>query len=115
MDLFNVIITDRARFQLESYADYIYYTLLNETAAKSLLQDVRETQKPLESVAVSLQYCKHPELKRLGYRSICFLRYRYIMVYRVIGKNAFVEAICHQLQDYENIFAEEVGRTMEKP
>ncbi len=47
MDSFNVIITDRARFQLESYADYIYYTLLNETAAKSLLQDVRETQKTL--------------------------------------------------------------------
>ncbi len=108
MDLFNVIITDKAESQLESYTDYIFYKLCNETAAKSLLRDARETQEMLSKVAANLQYCKNPALKRLGYRPINFLAHRYVMIYRVNNKDVYVEAIYHQLQDYENTFEKEL-------
>lgn len=31
----------------------------------------------------------------------------YLMHYRIEGRTAYVDAIYHQLQDYENIFADE--------
>lgn len=39
-----------------------------------------------------------------------FLRHRYVMLYRTDGANAYVDAIYHQLQDYENTFAEELSQ-----
>ena len=37
-----------------------------------------------------------------------FLRHRYLMLCRVEGHTAYVDAIYHQLQDYENIFGNEL-------
>ena len=108
MDLYDVVITPRAESQLLAYADYIVYTLLNEGAAKSLIQDARETQESLSKAAGSLQYCRNPILKRRGFRAICFRRHNYIMLYRIIDKTAYVEAIYHQSQDYENLFIAEI-------
>ncbi len=108
MDLFNVIITAKAEEQLTSYTDYIYYTLHNENAAREVILDARETQEDLAKVAASLQYCRHPVLKQRGYRSITFRRHRYVMIYLIEGENVYVEAIYHELQDYENTFSEEL-------
>ncbi len=44
-----------------------------------------------------------PQLKKNGYHLINFLRHRYLMLYRIEGKTAYVDAIYHQFQDYENI------------
>ena len=43
MDSYNVIITDRALEQLESYIDYIQYTLLNVQAADAVSLDAVDT------------------------------------------------------------------------
>ena len=108
MDSYNVIISPKALTQLDSYIDYIQYTLLNEQAAKAVWDDAFETADMLEEVAGSLKLCDHPKLKAFGYRKINFQHHRYIMIYRTDGKTAYVEAIYHQLQDYENIFLEEI-------
>ena len=43
-----------------------------------------ETQKEeLLSVADSLAFCSDEELRKLGYRSMMFLRHNYLYVYRV--------------------------------
>jgi hypothetical protein len=44
MDSFNVIISPKALSQLNSYIDYLQYTLLNDQAAYSVWQDALETQ-----------------------------------------------------------------------
>lgn len=109
MDSYNVIISPKALAQLESYIDYLQYTLLNDQAARSVWQDARETQTRLSSVAGSLRYCTHPKLREEGYRAINFQRHRYLMLYRTEGTTAYVDAIYHQLQDYENTFADELN------
>lgn len=48
------------------------------------------------------------QLKSDGYRAIHFMRHRYLMLYRIEGATVYVDAIYHQLQDYENIFADEL-------
>lgn len=105
MDSYNVIISPKALSQLNSYIDYIQYTLLNEQAAQNVWQDALETREQLSTAAGSLKYCTHPQLKKYGYRSINFKRHRYLMLYRIDEKTVYVDAIYHQLQDYENIFA----------
>ncbi len=109
MDSYRVIVSPKALSQLESYVDYIQFTLLNKQAAESVWQDAIETSKQLQNVAGSLRLCRHPKLNALGYRPICFIKHRYIMLYRVEGNTAYVDAIYHQLQDYENTFAEDIN------
>lgn len=106
MDSFNVVISPRALSQLNHYIDYLQYTLLNDQAAYNVWQDAMETRNQLSKVAGSLTPSSHPLLKRNGYRTINFQRHRYLMVYRVEDQTAYVDAIYHQLQDYENIFAD---------
>lgn len=109
MDSFNVIVSPKALAQLNSYIDYLQYTLLNDKAAYNVWQDALETQEQLSKSARSLKLCSHPHLKKNGYRIIHFMRHRYLMLYRIEGSTVYVEAIYHQLQDYENAFADELN------
>ena len=102
---YNVIIAPRAKEQLESYIDYVHYTLLNEISAKNVYSDAEETIARLANIAGSLSFCQHPKLKEHGYRAIRFKRHEYVMLYRVAGQTAYVDAVYHQKQDYENTFA----------
>lgn len=106
MDLYNVIISPKALSQLNGYIDYIQHTLLNDQAAYSIWQDALKTRDRLSNVAGSLKCCRHPQLKELGYHAINFKQHRYVMLYRIEGQNVYVDAIYHQLQDYENIFVD---------
>lgn len=45
MDSFNVIISPKARSQLNGYIDYLQYTLLNNKAAYNLWQDALDTRE----------------------------------------------------------------------
>ncbi|MDE5865616.1 MAG: type II toxin-antitoxin system RelE/ParE family toxin [Lachnospiraceae bacterium] len=108
MDSFNVTISPKALSQLNSYIDYLQYTLLNEQSAYNVWQDAMETRVQLSKVSGSLKFCTHPNLKKNGYRAINFMRHRYLMLYRIDGTNVYVDAIYHQLQDYENTFADEL-------
>ncbi len=70
MDSFNVIISPKALSQLNSYIDYLQYTLLNEQAAYNVWQDAMETRFQLAQAAPSLHLCSHPQLKKNKYRMI---------------------------------------------
>ncbi len=106
MDLFKVVLSPRAESQLSEYIDYIHYVLLNESAARSVYQDAQETLDRLSKIAASLKYCGNPDLKKYNYRKINFSHHQYFMLYRVEDKTAYVDAIYHQQQDYENYFSE---------
>ncbi len=110
MDLFDVIISPKALSQLNDYIDYLRYTLLNEQAAYNVWQDALQTRNQLSKVADSLKFCTSPQLKKNGYRIIHFMRHRYLMLYRIEGTTVYVDAIYHQLQDYENTFADELSQ-----
>ncbi len=110
MDSFDVIISPKALSQLNDYIDYLQYTLLNDQAAYNVWQDALETRNQLSKIASSLKLCSHPKLKKSGYRVIHFMRHRYLMLYRIEGATVYVDAIYHQLQDYENILADELNK-----
>lgn len=79
MDSFNVIISPKALSQLNSYIDYLQYTLLNDQAARNVWQDALETRNQASSL------------------------------YRMEDQNVYEDAIYHQLQDYENTFSDELN------
>ncbi len=108
MDLFNVIISPKALSQLNSYIDYLQYTLQNDQAARRVWQDALKARERLSQTAGSLKLCHHPELKKEGYHVIHFLRHRYLMLYRLEGQTVYVDAVYHQLQDDEDTFADEL-------
>lgn len=110
MDLYDVVITDHALEQLESYIDYIQYVLLDDQAADAVAIDAFETQDRLRILAGVLSPCKNEYLKFLGYHPMRFKYHRYVMLYRIDGNTAIVEAIYHQTQDYESAFLDEVWK-----
>ena len=103
-----VRMTRLAQSQLSQHVGYINNKFRNPQAAKAVTTDAKETKAALLNVAESLDFCKDPDLRALGYRIIYFRRHRYLFVYSVRGNIAYVEATYHELQDYENTFREEV-------
>ena len=104
---YNVQISPTALAQLNSYIDYIQYTLMNDQAADNVLLDALDTINELQSVAGSLRDCEHPDLKKRGIKKIKFLKHDYVMLYDIVGYTVEIKAIYHLLQDYENTFVKD--------
>jgi len=100
---YKVILTAPAKMQFDHIIDYILSELKNEQAALSVLEDAENTTIRLSHAAGSLKLCDDPGLRALGYRAIHFKHHRYFMLYRIENDKAYVEAIYHDMQDYENI------------
>lgn len=99
---YEVILSDTAAAQAERILDYILYELENIQAMRSVERDMRETTERLSQVAGSLKLCDDSILRAKGYRTIHFKYHKYFMLYKLVGKRAYVVGIYHDLQDYEN-------------
>lgn len=100
---FEVIFSEQAEQNLDRIINYCLYKLKNTQAAMNILSDAEDTLKRLSNVADSLKLCENTRLHDLGYRKIHFKRHNYFMLYRIEGNKAYVDAVYHDLQDYENI------------
>lgn len=109
MGTYKIVISPRALEQLGQSVNYIRDVLLEPLAAKAVWEDAAETVRELKSVAGTLRLCSHPKLRELGYHAARFLRHDYIMLYRIEGRTAYIDAIYHQRQDYENTFSRDLS------
>ena len=67
-----------------------------------IMDDAEETKYRLSRIAGGLKLCEDPRLHDLEYRTIRFKRHNYFMLYRIQDNVVYVDAIYHDLQDYEN-------------
>ena len=100
---FNVHITDFAYDQLDQILDYITNRLLNPEAAANVLEDVDIALEKLETSASAVKLCDEPELAQHGYSKYLLEKHRYILLYRIEGRDVFIDRIYHELQDYLNL------------
>lgn len=105
---YRVIITPPAKHQLEMYISYTLSEFKNLQAARAIRDDARETKKRLSIVAGSLALCKDEILARNGYRRIMFSKHDFFMVYRINANTVIVDAMYHELQDYESVFTRQM-------
>lgn len=108
MDSFEVLITPDAMDMLNNVSDYIMIEKQNPEAADDMYQDAIETADKLETMAGSLGLCQRKILADNGYHKILFQRHKYVLIYKIYGKTAVVEAVFHQKEDYENKFAQKL-------
>ena len=99
---YKVIVTQDAEKDLDTFLRYLIYEKENRQAAKNVLDDFEMTKERLVKIAGSLKDCDNPRLKILGYKRINFIKHRYFMLYRIIDDEVIIDAIFHELQDYEN-------------
>ena len=104
MNLKEVILTIPAKTQLDHIIEYVLSKYGNTQAALSIMDDAEETKHRLSHVAGGLKLCEDPRLRNLGYRTIRFKHHRYFMIYRIQDNMVYVDAIYHDLQDYESFF-----------
>lgn len=100
---YEVILTATAKTQLDQIIYYILSEFGSEQAALSVMEDADNTRDKLAHVAASLKLCDDSNLRALGYRTIHFKHHRYFMLYRIEDDKVYVDAIYHDLQDYEGI------------
>lgn len=105
---YRVVITSFAKHQLEMYVAYILSEFRSVQAANAVMDDARRTKKRLSTIAGSLALCENEILARNGYRRILFDRHSFFMVYRIEGNTVIVDAMYHELQDYESVFAQKM-------
>lgn len=106
---YKVVITPHAKSQLEQYIAYTIKSFKNKQAARAIRDDAIKTRQRLSDIAPSLALCENAVLAAQGYRKISFTRHPFFMVYRINGKHVIVEAMYHELQDYESVFAHKVS------
>ena len=99
---YKVLVTQDAEADLDKYIWYLIYIKGNRQAAKNILDDFEQTKARLAKVAGSLKDCENPRLRMLGYKRINFIKHRYFMLYRIVENEVIIDAIFHELQDYEN-------------
>ena len=100
---YKVVITPPAKEQLDMYIGYTIRVFKNKQAAKAIRDDASNTKKRLADVAGSLALCENKILAKNGYRRILFDKHDFFMVYRIVDDMAIVDAMYHELQDYEAI------------
>lgn len=99
---FDVVLSDLAVTQYDNILSYIYDTLKNPQATKSVMQDFDRTVELLKTQANNYGYCKSERLSNLGFHKLHLLKHKYILVYRIKNDTVVIEGIYHELQDYEN-------------
>lgn len=105
---YKVVITPPAKHQLEMYVAYTISEFKNVQAARAIRDDAAETKKRLSHIAASLALCEDELLAKSGYRRIMFEKHDFFMVYRIDGNTVIVDAMYHELQDYEAVFAQKM-------
>ena len=101
--VYKITITDFAFEQLNNITDYIFYNLMNPDAAERVLDDFENAMDKLRRTAGLFALCEEPELAQHGYRRYHFERHRYILLYRIVGQEIFIDRVYHELQDYQNL------------
>ena len=102
--VYRVVVTPRAKEHLRGILSYIRFVLKNPDAARNVKCDANETKRKLTYLAENLKLCEEPELAIQGYRVIFFQKHDYVMFYRVDGDTVYVDGICHERQNYRNLF-----------
>lgn len=100
---YKVVITRDAKANLAQILRYLRQDLGSEQAAQNVKTDISETKIRLSHIASSLKLCENPRLRDLGYRTIHLKRHDYFMLYRIQDGIVYVDAIYHDLQDYESL------------
>ena len=102
--IYNVQMTQRAKEQLDAFVRYLVSDLNNRQAASNLLSDAADAEESLAYVAASLPFCDDLDLRKRDIRVFHFAKHRYLWLYQVKEDTAYILAMYHELQDYENIF-----------
>lgn len=99
---FKVVLTSQAQLDFRNITYYLLYELKSEQATISVTNDMEHTIERLSYMASGLKLCDDPRLRDLGYRTIHFKRHNYFMLYRIQDDTVYIDAIYHDLQDYED-------------
>lgn len=101
---YKVVLTSQAQLDFRNITHYLLYELKSKQATISVTDDMEKTIERLSYIASRLKLCDDPRLRDLGYRTIHFKRHNYFMLYRIQDDTVYVDAVYHDLQNYESFF-----------
>ena len=76
----------------------------NPIVAQKFLNELEKTLIRIEKSAASYAFCEDGRLRKKGVRKAHLRHYKYKVLYHINGSDVIVDAICHDSQDYENMF-----------
>ncbi len=101
---YKINLTDPALEDLNDISYYLSNVKKNPIAAQNFLADFEETKRFLECAAEAVKICENISVKGKIFRRTRFRNHKYYLIYRVEGKNVIIDAIFHELQEFEGYF-----------
>lgn len=103
---YKIEYTEYGRLTIERCAQYLADEVGADGSVQAARHFVREIMEACERLAMSAEsyaLLENSQLREKGLRKIHFRKMRYKMIYHVIESTVFIDAIFHDLQDYEGI------------
>lgn len=101
-------ISPRGEYCFRQCLDYLLYEIGgtgNIQAAKHFIKEFEKALHQIELGAKSYAICEEKWLRALEIRKIHFAKMSYKIFFHLKENNTvIIDAICHDLQDFENIF-----------
>ncbi len=76
----------------------------NPIIARRFLKELERGFERIGASAESYNFCENEKLRQRGIRKIHLRRYKCKVLYHIDGDGVIVDLICHDSQDYENMF-----------
>ena len=100
-------ISPRAEKSFRDCLEYLLYKVGgtgNIQAGQNFLNDFQRTVAQIKDNANSYPICEGEKLQSLCIRKIHFKHMKYKIFFHLDKQTVVIDLICHDLQDYENLF-----------
>lgn len=95
---YNIVITDKARADIDNIADYIYQTSKSIKIAKSFANKIYDRIDKLTEFPYKGSNPKSRALLANGYKFV--MQDKYFIFYKIIDQNVYVESVFNANLDY---------------
>lgn len=97
---YKLIISKKAKMQLDKLLDYLQIELQNKQAAQHLFLEISKINDRLKINPEQFPYCMDENLKMKKYRKAVLPTMSYTVIFRIAQTNVEIIGIFHNLENY---------------
>ncbi len=98
--IYKLIVTRKAKRQLDNLLYYLKYEIQNGQAAQHLLKEIQKIYERLKNNPEQFPYCLDENLKEKKYRKAVLLTMNYTVIFQIDQNNVHIIGIFHNLENY---------------
>ena len=99
---YKLIVSNNAEDDIDKIIGYIMNDLVNDQAAKAILDDIENAYLKLEEAAEIYPLCNDSYLASKGYRQLPLDKHGYLIIYQVLRDEVHIAGVFHTRDNYNH-------------